>query len=150
MELHQFHGVNQRGTIERLFYSTRDQEGANVSKYANVYLPFGYSDGQRYPVLYLIHGGGGSPDSWLDCAQIKNALDVSFAEGRSKPFITVFPGFYDHDPIRKDRVEEDVERGHVLHFQQELRNDLIPAVDSRFSTDPPVNPGRSADSPWAE
>ena len=134
MELHSYRSVSQRGTVERLSYSVKDGE-ETVSKYANVYLPFGYSGERKYPVLYLIHGGGGNPDAWLDCSKVKNALDVSFAEGRCAPFITVFPGFYLHDPVRKDRVDEEAERGHVLRFQQELRNDLVPAVDARYSTD---------------
>ncbi len=135
MELHRYHDISRRGTVERLRYTAKDENGEDVAKYANVYLPFGYSDGQRYPVLYLIHGGGGNPDAWLDCSMIKNALDASFAEERCKPFIVVFPGFYPHGPIRKDRVDENLERGFVLRFQQELRSDLIPAVDNAFSTD---------------
>lgn len=142
MELHRYHDVNRRGTVERLCYTTKDVDGTAVSKYANVYLPYGYSASQKYPTLYLIHGGGGNPDAWLDCSMIKNALDASFAEDRCKPFITVFPGFYNHDPVRTGRVDEETERGHVLRFQQELRNDLIPAVDSAFST----NPSRDARS----
>ena len=136
MELHRYHDVYRRGRVERLAYSTREEDGTSVSKYANVYLPFGYSEGQAWPVLYLIHGGAGSPDAWLDCSMMKNALDYSMAEGRCRPFIVVFPGFYNHDPVRTGRVDEEAERGHVLRFQQELRNDLIPAVDSRFATDP--------------
>ncbi|MBQ3705682.1 MAG: hypothetical protein II888_04435 [Clostridia bacterium] len=135
MNLHRYHDVNRRGTIERIFYTTKDQQGMETAKYANVYLPFGYSDQRRYPVLYLIHGGGGNPDAWLDCSMIKNALDTSFAEERCQPFITVFPGFYNHDPIRTGRVDEEAERGHVLFFQQELRKDLIPAVDQRYATE---------------
>jgi endo-1,4-beta-xylanase len=136
MELHRYHDVNRRGTIQRLCYSTKDEDGTAVSKYANVYLPYQYASEQAYPVLYLIHGGGGNPDAWLDCSMIKNALDASFAENRCKPFIVVFPGFYNHDPIRIGRVDEEAERAHVLRFQKELRNDLIPAVDSAFSTNP--------------
>ncbi len=136
MELHRYHDVNQRGAVERLNYMSKDADGAAVPKYANIYLPYGYSAEQRYPVLYLIHGGGGNPDAWLDSTMIKNALDFSFAEKRCEPFITVFPGFYPHIPIRTGRVDEEAERGHVLRFQQELRNDLIPAVDGSFSTDP--------------
>lgn len=135
MELHRYHDVYRRGSVERLFYVTKDENGIAVSKYANVYLPFGYDAERKYPALYLIHGGGGNPDAWLDSTMIKNALDVSFAEGRCQPFITVFPGFYHHEPIRTGRVDEAAERGHVLRFQQELRNDLIPAVDSGFATD---------------
>ena len=134
MELHRYHDVNRRGTVERLCYTAKDADGTVVSKYANVYLPYGYSTAQTYPALYLIHGGGGNPDAWLDCSMVKNALDASFAESRCKPFITVFPGFYNRDPVRSGgRPDEEAERAHVLRFQQELRNDLIPAVEKAFS-----------------
>ena len=139
MELYQYHDVNRRGTIERLTYTTKNQDGTEVSKYANVYLPFGYSAERQYSVLYLVHGGGGNQDSWLDSTMIKNVLDFSFAEGRCEPFITVFPRFYDSDPIRKGKVDEEAERACVLWFQKELRNALIPAVDGRFSTKPSRN-----------
>ena len=135
MDLHRYHDVNRRGTVQRLHYTAQDGDETVVSKYANIYLPFGYSPERHYPVLYLIHGGGGNPDAWLDCSMIKNALDASFAEDRCRPFITVFPGFYHQDPVRSGRGDEAAERGHVLRFQRELRNDLIPAVDSHFSTD---------------
>ena len=135
MELHRFRSVGKRGTVERLIYSTKDEEGITISKYANVYLPYGYTAGQKYPVLYLIHGGGGNQDAWLDCTMIKNALDLSFAEGRCRPFMTVFPCFYNHEPVRTGTVDEAAERGHVLRFQQELRNDLIPAADQSYATD---------------
>ena len=134
MELHQYHDVYRRGIVERMSYQTTDRDGNSVSKYANVYLPYGYSAKQKFSVLYVIHGGGGNPDAWLDCSRIKNALDVSFAEKRCTPFITVFPTFYNHEPVRTGRVDEAAERDHVLLFQQELRRDLIPATDRLYST----------------
>ena len=134
MEMHHYHDVSNRGRIERLVYTVNEGTDAPLQKYANVYLPYGYSADRKYPTLYLIHGGGGNPDAWLDCCCIKNALDASFAEGRSNPFIVVFPTFYNQAPVRTGRVEEGVERGHVLRFQQELRTALIPAVDRTYAT----------------
>ena len=133
MELHRYHDVNARGSVHRLTYTVKDGQ-EEIEKYANVYLPSGYSAQRQYPVLYIIHGGGGNPDAWLDCSMIKNALDASFAEERCSPFIAVFPGFYNRIPVRSGRVDEAVERGNVLRFQQELRNELIPAVDSAYAT----------------
>jgi len=70
-------------------------------------------------------------------------------ESRCKPFITVFPGFYNRDPVRSGgRPDEEAERAHVLRFQQELRNDLIPAVKKLFPSVPAGNAERSGASPW--
>lgn len=113
---------------------TLDVDGVRVEKYANVYLPYNYDSGKAYNVLYLIHGGGGNPDAWLDCAKIKNAMDAAFSEDGVKPFLIVFPSFYDRAPVRTGRVDEAVEREAVLHFQDQLRNDLIPTIDKLYST----------------
>ena len=133
METHQYHDINRRGRIERLTYTTKDEAGERAEKYANVYVPDGYDPNRKYPALYLIHGGGGNPDAWLDCSWIKNALDASFAEKRCAPFVVIFPTFYNHPPVRTGRVDEQVEREHVLRFQRELRNDLIPAAEAAYA-----------------
>lgn len=134
MKLHQYHDIWNRGGIEKITYLTADLDGITVEKRANVYVPFGYSRDRKYNVLYLIHGGGGNEDAWLDCSKIKNALDTAFAEDGVEPFLVVFPSFYDHAPVRTGRVDEGRERANVLHFQDQLRNELIPAVDAQYST----------------
>ena len=35
------------------------------------YLPYGYDDRKPYDILYLMHGGGGNPDAWLDSSARK-------------------------------------------------------------------------------
>jgi hypothetical protein len=55
-----------------------------------IYLPPGYSQTQRYPVAYLLHGMPGSPLSYVqggDLAQFANRL---IAAG-GKPFVAVVP-----------------------------------------------------------
>ena len=69
----------QRGTLRRV-----DYVGAHgARKYALVYLPHGYETDRerRYDILYLMHGGGGSPDAWPDACPVKNMLDRAFAAG---------------------------------------------------------------------
>ena len=92
MKFFEFQDENCRGRIERFEYT--GAEGAR--KYALVYLPFGYYDEpeRRYDILYMMHGGGGSPDAWLDSCPFKNMLDRSIAAGEAKPMIVVFPSFY--------------------------------------------------------
>ena len=136
MDLHQWRDIDYRGTVVRVDYTTTDQEGKPWAKYANVYLPYGYDGSKPYNILYLMHGGGGNPDAWLDCSQIKNVLDRGFAEGINEPFLVVFPTFYALLPgeYRKNGVKGDWENIQVKFFQKEFQNDLIPAVEGRFHT----------------
>ncbi len=119
---------NCRGRIQRLDYTGAE----GVEKYALIYLPFGYDqeENRRYNILYLMHGGGGNPDAWLDCCPVKNMLDRSFASGEVEPMIVVFPTFYAHGaPRRGDKPNPGHELDDVLLFQKELTEQLLPAVE---------------------
>ena len=78
-----YRDIDYRGRIERVTYTGRHPEGESCEKYANVYLPYGYDPcdaEKKYNVLYLMHGGGGNPDAWLDTCHIKNMLDCCLYE----------------------------------------------------------------------
>ena len=129
MKQFQYFDESCRGTLRRLNYI-----GAHgARKYAMVYLPYGYDDDpeRRYDILYLMHGGGGNPDAWLDSCPIKNALDRSIAAGEAKPMIVVFPTYYTADPRRAPgAVDEQFELNSVLTFQkEELTEKLLPAAE---------------------
>lgn len=59
----------------------------------HVYTPPGYSgqDSKRYPVLYLLHGGGDSDASWPTIGRAGFILDNLIASGRAVPMIVVMP-----------------------------------------------------------
>lgn len=136
MELHHYKDVDYRGTITRVEYQSANSQGQPWTKYANVYLPYAYDPEKPYNILYLMHGGGGNPDAWLDCSQIKNALDQAFLEHRADPFIVVFPTYYDLIPSehRRDGIDAFWEDSEIRGFQREFEEDLIPAVEGRFKT----------------
>src|SRR6185312_11238719 len=57
-----------------------------------VYLPPGYFKSTfRYPVLYLVHGSGDTPDSWTNAGHANLILDNLIADGKAKPMIVVMP-----------------------------------------------------------
>ena len=141
MKEYQYHDVNNRGRIERVTYTAAGWEGEPVEKYANVYLPYGYRAEDRetkYNVLYCMHGGGGSPDAWLDCCKIKNMLDYSIDTGEAKPLIVVFPTYYNSpratDPAKEGAAALPSEGDKTRLFQKELVDALIPAVEGRYRT----------------
>lgn len=136
MNLHRWKDVDYRGQIVRVDYAAPDYEGKPWMKYANVYLPYGYDPNKAYDILYLIHGGGGNSDAWLDCSQIKNAFDQAFQAGTARPFIAVFPCFYSWIPSehRSEGIDAAKEDSQVRAFQKEFAECLIPAVEGRFHT----------------
>ncbi len=137
MEKYKYHDVNQRGTIKSIYYHTTNQQGEIREKYANVYLPYGYegkNNEKKYNVLYVMHGGGGNPDAWPDCCKVKNMLDYMIDEKQAEPLIVVFPSYYKEKVGRVGPPVKEIEREHVLFFQKELIEDLLPAVEKEYNT----------------
>ena len=57
-----------------------------------VYTPPDYVTGNaRYPVLYLLHGGGGDEDQWINLGRANVIMDNLIAAGKMKPTIVVMP-----------------------------------------------------------
>ena len=57
-----------------------------------VYTPPGYEAGKsRYPVLYLLHGGGGDEDAWITMGRASVIMDNLIARGQARPMIVVMP-----------------------------------------------------------
>ncbi len=119
------------GTLELLTYETKAYatDGRAVTKEAWVYLPYGYDPQGQYEILYLLHGTGDREDYWLvRHGQNKTMLDNLIQRGDICPVIVVTPTWY---------VEEDcLDDPDLLTygFAQELRHDLIPAVESQYAT----------------
>ncbi len=58
----------------------------------HVYTPPGYErNSQSYPVLYLLHGGGDSDDSWPTVGRAGAILDNLIAEHKAIPMLVVMP-----------------------------------------------------------
>jgi endo-1,4-beta-xylanase len=137
MKKYEYHDVNTRGTIEKVTYMTTNRDGELRDKYAHVYLPYGYEAAdkeKKYNILYVMHGGGGNPDAWLDCCKVKNMLDYSIAAGELKPLIVVFPSYYKEKISRIGAPDPEFERGNVMFFQKELAEELLPAIEKVYHT----------------
>lgn len=75
------------GSLSKVWYHS---EKLNADRRITVYTPAGYeTNGQRYPVLYLLHGMGGDEDSWSTLGRAAQILDNLIAQGKAKPMIVV-------------------------------------------------------------
>lgn len=60
-----------------------------------VYLPADYKEtGEKYPVLYLLHGMNGDQKDWKDYGNVVGATDAAIRGGTIKPFIIVMPNAF--------------------------------------------------------
>ncbi len=121
----------QPGTLERFWY-----DSCGKRKDALVYLPHGYADGTAdYPVLFLMHGGGGNSDEFFGGLEartaLKNLLDNAIASGHARPMIVVAPTYMiEGVPGARRQIGEAVQLTH--RFPEEFKRDLIPAVQARY------------------
>jgi endo-1,4-beta-xylanase len=124
--------TDKKGTVERFLYNTRtydERASLPLAKSAWVYLPYGYDAAKQYNVLYLLHGGGVNEDWWLKLfPDTVTILDNMIAQGICEPCIIVTPTYYRGTEV--DRNAEFI----TEHFRYELRNDLIPAIEAKYST----------------
>ena len=132
--------ATKRGTIEVLEYDTETYDpgrSVKIRKWANIFLPYDYDPDKQYNVLYLMHGGGENADTWIkgdniygDYTRNQNMINLLFDQGYCEPCIIVNPTFYRPEGAPEPDNAFDL----TILFQHELRNDLIPAVEAKYST----------------
>ena len=115
---------------------TYEQKTQQLAKRAIVYLPYGYSEDQEYNVFYLMHGGWGNETATLGTLErsssLKNVVDNAIANGEFEPLIIVCPTYNNTSP--EDSANFSLALELNQNYYNELINDLIPAVESTYST----------------
>lgn len=131
-----FQSAAEQGRVELMHYESKDYTRADrptTRKPAYIYLPYGYDASKKYDIIYLLHGWTGTAEQYFGLPgmpQMKNLFDNLIAQGLTKPFIAVSPT-WDKDNQAKGWGESTQE---AAVFSQEYINDLVPAVESRYST----------------
>jgi len=128
--------------IENYFSKTADSW-----RHVFVYTPPGYDADtkNRYPVLYLQHGGGEDQRVWIEMGRTNVILDNLLAAGKVKPMIVVMetsavgaPGAAGQGAGAGSGAPAGAGRGMGGPaggaYGQLMVNDLIPWVDSHFRT----------------
>jgi len=129
------------GTLVELEYDTYEsmtyeEQSQVLHKRAIVYLPYGYSEEEKYNVFYLMHGGWSDETVYLGTPDrppaFKNVLDNGMANGTIQPMIVVCPTYNNTSP--EDSGNYGLAIRLTDNYHRELVNDLMPAVEGTYST----------------
>lgn len=98
-----------------------------------VYTPpnYDHDQDQRYPVLYLRHGGGENEDAWYDRAKANFILDNLIAEDKAKPMIIVMNNNYADTPSQAFQLPDQPPPHEISEI---TIKELIPMIDSTYRT----------------
>ncbi|TDH23482.1 esterase [Segetibacter sp. 3557_3] len=86
-----------------------------------VYTPPGYNPNgkTKYPVLYLIHGGSDTEETWTKVGRANLIADNLIAQGKAKPMIIVMP----YGNVRPAPMDD---------FTKDVTNDIIPFIEANY------------------
>ena len=130
------------GTLSKVWY---ESPTLNLTRRMYIYIPAGYDmdTKTKYPVLYLLHGGGGDEDAWTTLGRAPVILDNLIAQGKAKPMIIVMTnGNANQAAAQGDSPMLPVQEARppaasggtpaTGRFEESLVKDVIPYIESHY------------------
>jgi enterochelin esterase family protein len=131
------------GDVRAVWYSSST---LGTQRRMHVYTPPGYDAGQdRYPVLYLLHGGGDEDSGWSTIGRAGFILDNLLAAKKAKPMLVVMPNGSLPRPANLPRFtpgqppSPEVMAAFTAlqqRFTNELLKDVVPYVEKHYRVRP--------------
>jgi len=129
------------GTVSLQWYNSL-VFGSNRRLY--VYTPAEYETSKKaeYPVLYLLHGGGGDEDAWFTMGRATQILDNLIAQKKIKPMIVVMPNADEFKPAAPNyvvRAPGEYQSGlnwspDMIRYAYSLPDEIVPFIDKNYRT----------------
>ena len=106
------------GKISYRYYKSSTLE---TTRQLLVYTPPGFDPNgkTKYPVLYLIHGGSDTEETWTKVGRANLIADNLIAQGKAKPMIIVMP----YGNVRPKPMPD---------FTKDMINDIIPFIEANY------------------
>lgn len=125
------------GNLEQVWYYSATN---NMNRRMSVYTPSGYrkdDKSKKYPVLYLLHGGGGDEGAWVELGRTCQILDNLIARGLAKPMIVVMPNGNPNQyaaPTTQIPVNANAKK-YAKSFDnyESLTADIIPFIEKNYN-----------------
>lgn len=125
--------ATHKGNLHQDWYQS-DTDGMERRMY--VYTPYGYEKGKNYPVLYLLHGGGGDEDAWCTLGRARQILDNLIEQGKATPMIVVMPngnpGQYAASTLQIPEKKINRKFSNNFNNYQSLVADILPYIEKNY------------------
>ena len=127
--------AGKRGNLRKVWYNSPT---IGTTRRMYVYTPYGYEAGKdSYPVLYLLHGGGGDEDAWATMGRACQILDNLIEKKLAVPMICVMPnGNPGQEAARTLMLQEKaLDRnapGVANLYINSIVKDIIPYVEKNY------------------
>ena len=139
--------ANQRGTVRYMWY---DSPSLGLNRRMVVYTPYGYENNPKakYPVLYLLHGGGGDEEAWTSMGRAAQILDNLIEKGLAEPMIVVMPNGNGNQqaaqtlniPVKQQQFDRnamqnmpEAERNRMMNgYVVSLCEEIVPFIEKNY------------------
>ena len=125
-----------RGTLTTLWY---DSTQLGLNRRMIVYTPYGYENSKKtkYPVLYLLHGGGGDEEAWTSMGRAAQILDDLIERGEAVPMIVVMPNGNPNQQAAQTlglgtSTINTRDPAYANAYVKSLVTEIIPFIEKRF------------------
>ncbi len=141
-DLSELYDVNEvpHGNVVALWYQSPT---FGMQRRMMVYTPPGYENSdKKYPVLYLLHGGGGDEEAWISRGRANYIMDNLIALGKSEPMIVVMPNGSvgqqaapaDRQAVPASQSVNPMDRNSMMSgkYEKSLVDDIIPFIEKNY------------------
>ncbi|MDB4264653.1 alpha/beta hydrolase-fold protein [bacterium] len=125
-----------KGSVHQIWY---DSPNLDLTRRMFVYTPPGYHEStEEYPVLYLLHGGGGDEEAWPTLGAAPTIMDNLINSGKAEPMIVVMTNGNPSQASaitvtpKLPNVEQSGNNMASMLFEKSLVNDVIPYIEANF------------------
>ncbi|MCI0392503.1 MAG: alpha/beta hydrolase-fold protein [Acidobacteria bacterium] len=122
------------GEIRKVWYQSST---LGTQRRMHIYFPPGYEGGkERYPIFYLLHGGGDEDSGWSTIGRAGFILDNLITAKKARPMIVVMPNGSLPRPPAVPGAPPDPAVTAALQerFTNELMKDVLPFVEKNYRT----------------
>ncbi|GAB4035317.1 esterase [Spirosoma jeollabukense] len=118
------------GEVREVWYQSNT---LGMERRMRVYTPPGYEKGNtKYPVFYLLHGGGDDDSGWNSIGRAGFILDNLIAAGKAKPMIVVMPNGSMPMPPSTGMPDANMMNRMRDLFSSELLKEIMPTVEKTY------------------